>query len=122
MEPLPKVCVIDGDQAVRDSLETVMALNGHAVLTFATGEAFLSCHDAQPIGWVVCEAELPDISGMELFRRFKAGNPNARFALLTSRTDPAAAALARRSGVDAVFHKPLVHHRLTSFVSSSAPA
>ena len=114
------VCVIDGDPAVRDSLATLMALNGHEVMTFATGRDFLEALNGSPIGWVVCEAELPDTTGMELFRHFKPGNPYTRFALLMSRTDPAAAASALRCGVDEVFHKPLVHRRLKAFVGSAS--
>jgi FixJ family two-component response regulator len=118
MKPNALVCVIDGDPAVRDSLATLMSLNGHEVVTFATGQEFLDTLNGRLIDCVVCEAELPDTSGIELFRKFKPENPLTRFALLMSRTDPTAAAQARSSGVDAVFHKPLVHRRLTSFVKT----
>jgi FixJ family two-component response regulator len=113
------VCVIDGDPAVCDSLATLVALNGHDVFTFATGREFLDSLSGRPIACVVCEAELPDTSGVELFRSFRPAHPQTRFALLMSRTDPAATALARASGVDAVFSKPLVHRRLIGFVNSA---
>ena len=121
METAALVCVIDGDPAVRDSLATLMALNGHEVLTFATGREFLDAQDGRAISCVVCEAELPDTSGLDLFRQFKPVHPRARFALLMSRTDPVATAHANRSGVDAVFHKPLVHGRLTGFMKGVGP-
>lgn len=116
MNSKPCVYVIDGDPAVRDSLATLMALNDHDVLTFGSAGEFLDALNGRAINCVVCEAELPDASGLELFRAFKQACPDARFALLTSRTDPVAAALALGSGVDAVFPKPLVHRRLTSFI------
>jgi two-component system response regulator MprA len=115
-EPKLRVCVIDGDAAVRDSLETLMALNGYEVSTYATGSAFLDALDGAEVDCVVCEAELPDTSGIDLFRTFRPGHPRTRFALLMSRKDPAIAAAAQSSGVDAVFHKPLVHGRLKAFV------
>lgn len=114
------VCVIDGDPAVRDSLATMMSLNGVEVLTYASATEFFEDGESRAIDYVVCEAELPDTSGLELFRRFKPTHPTTRFALLMSRTDPAAAAGATRCGVDAVFHKPLVHQRLRRFVQSLA--
>ena len=121
MNPHALVCVIDGDPAVRDSLATLIGLNGREVSTYATGREFLDAQDSRAIDCVVCEAELPDTSGLELFRAFRATHPSARFALLLSRTNLAAAAVAKRSGVDAVLHKPLVHRQLTTFVAG-APA
>lgn len=113
------VCIVDADPAVRDSLATLMDLDGHRVLTFGSGREALDGSRGQTIGWVICEAELPDFSGVQLYRLFKASHPDTRFALLMSRTDPAAMAVARRCGIDAVFHKPLVHRRLASFVKTT---
>lgn len=118
MEPEGLICVIDGDPAVRDSLATLIGLSGHEVATYATGREFLDAQDSRVIDCVVCEAQLPDTSGVELFLAFKRSHPHTRFALLLSRTDPAATALARTSGVDEVFAKPLVHGRLVRFVAS----
>jgi FixJ family two-component response regulator len=111
------VCVVDGDAAVRDSLATLMALNGHEVSTYATGGDFLAALNGRAIDCVVCEAELPDSSGVELYQALKRKYPSARFALLVSRNDRATTASARSSGVDAVFHKPLVHRNLNRFVA-----
>tara|TARA_Y100001933_G_scaffold68228_1_gene68730 strand:- start:3501 stop:3860 length:360 start_codon:yes stop_codon:yes gene_type:complete len=116
------VFVVDGDAAVRDSLVTLLALNGHEVAGFATGGECLAAMDAggngsaEDVDCVVCEAELPDISGLELFRAFRAKHPETRFALLTSRNDQGAAAAARVCGIEAVFQKPLVSRRLRAFV------
>lgn len=115
------MCVVDGDAAVRDSLATLMALNGHEVSTYATGCDFLAAQNGKndrEVDCVVCEAELPDTSGVDLYQAFKPQHPSTRFALLVSRNDPAITAAARRSGVDAVFHKPLVHRKLNRFVAS----
>lgn len=110
------MCIIDGDAAVRDSLSTLMALNGVEVTGFSSGAEFLSCCGTVPIHCVVCEAELPDITGLELYVRFKPLYPHSRFALLMSRSNRPALELARRTGVDAVFCKPLVNRRLRDFV------
>lgn len=116
---------------MRDSLVTLLSLNGHDVTGFGTGQAFLEAAEnlsgtgegadlaenrAALIDCVVCEAELPDTSGLELFRAFKPGHPETRFALLTSRNDHSTVVAARTCGVDAVFRKPLVSQRLRAFV------
>ena len=126
-----RVIVIDGDPAVRDSLATLMELNGHAVLTYASGRAFLRDADSddsileltehpKKIDCVICEAELPDISGVDLYLAFHPHHPETRFALLTSRKDSGALARARDLGIQDVFSKPLVHRKLVRFVGERA--
>jgi two-component system response regulator FixJ len=107
---------VDGDPAVRDSISTLLGLNNLAVETYASGSAFLSALDDGAICCVVCEADLPDGTGLELFITCRERYPMVRFAMVTSRSDPARAAAARRLGVDAVFHKPLVSTQLREFV------
>ncbi len=68
------------------------------------------------VDYVVCEAELPDTTGLELYQAFKPSHPDTRFALLTSRNDHVTVVAARICGVDAVFRKPLVIQRLRAFV------
>lgn len=111
--------MIDGDPAVGDSLVTLLTLNGHEALSFASGAAFLAFVGSpeQPaVDCVICEAELPDTTGLELYRKLRETWPEVCFALLTSRNDRGTAAEARRHGIDAVFPKPLVHGRLRDFV------
>lgn len=111
------VCIIDGDPAVRDSLATMVGLTGHEARTFATGGEFLSQADADKQQCVVCEADLPDTSGIDVFKAVRQKNPEAHFALLVSRTSDGIAAQASRLGIDHVFFKPLVNRRLIAFVS-----
>lgn len=111
------VCVIDGDVAVRDSLATVIRLSGHEVITFATGDAFL--RSAQSFECVVCEARLPDTTGVEVFKVLAGKNIIVPFALLLSHRDPTMIATAERAGIRHVFPKPIVHRRLVGFVTSA---
>jgi len=127
-----RVIVIDGDPAVRDSLATLMELNGHEVVTYASGQAFLrdadggnpgedsnseSTEDQKDVDCVICEAELPDISGVDLYLALHAHHPKTRFALLTSRKDRGTLARAQELGIHDVFSKPLVHRKLVRFVN-----
>jgi len=127
-----RVIVIDGDPAVRDSLATLMELNGHEVVTYASGQAFLRDADGSDSGddsasentehqkdvdCVICEAELPDISGVDLYLALHAHHPKTRFALLTSRKDRGTLTRARELGIHDVFSKPLVHRKLVRFVN-----
>ena len=117
-----RIIVLDGDPAVRDSLATLMALDEHAVVTYATAAAFLRDLDDAPIECVVCEADLPDRSGLELYRLLRERHPETRFALLMSRKDPQLLARAHDLGIRDVFSKPLVHRSLLEFVTRGSAA
>jgi FixJ family two-component response regulator len=116
-----RVCVVDGDPAVRDSLATLIELSEHQVTTYASGEAVLRGLGDRPLDCdcMIAAAELPDMSGLELFTALKRLHPNIRFALLLSRNDHTAMLAARHSGIDAVFQKPLVHGKLRRFLETA---
>lgn len=111
-----RICIVDGDPAVRDSLATLIDLSGEVAEFYASGAEFLAALDNGPIACVVCEAELPDARGLDVFTQCRQRHPTARFALLTSSSDPAQAAAAHRRGVDDVFPKPFVNRRLGAFL------
>jgi two-component system response regulator FixJ len=113
------VYVVDGDPAVRDSLHTLLNLNGFQVETFDSGRAFQEHADLCAASCVVCEAQLPDTSGIRLFRWLRDRQVGVPFALLLSRHDPGAIGVARAAGIEQVFLKPLVHRRLVEFVLAS---
>jgi DNA-binding NtrC family response regulator len=114
------VFVVDGDPAVRDSLSTLLDLNGYAVETCSTGAAFLDrLKGGAKMHCVVCESELPDGSGIQLFQRIRASDSSVPFLLLLSRRNPSAIQSARSAGIESIFPKPLVHRRLIETIGSA---
>ncbi len=121
-DPSATVHVVDGDPAVRDSLTTLLDLNGYSVAAYATAAAYLeaeaACGQGKRERWIVCEAELPDGSGIDLFGKVRAADRNAAFILLVSRSDPSVIESARAAGIDRIYSKPLVHRRLIEAISA----
>lgn len=118
MARTPQISIVDEDCAVRDSLITLISLSDCDATGHATGSDCLAAVDAG-IDCVISAAQLPDMTGLDLFRALKARHPSLRFALLLSRSNPTALAQARSAGVDAVFRKPLVSRSLREFVEQS---
>ncbi len=116
------VHVVDGDPAVRDSLTTLLDLNGFRVASYATGSAFLKRLNASDADgdrdWVVCEADLPDGSGIDLFNRIRESRAGTPFILLVSRRNPSMVETARHAGIEQVYQKPLVHRNLLSYIET----
>ena len=101
---------------MRDSLATLMHLNGHDVSSYATGSAFLQALECEEVQCVICEAELPDTTGLAVYQALGEKRASVPFALLVSHSDPTTVAAANRAGIRNVFYKPLVHRRLVAFV------
>lgn len=118
--PASVVHVVDGDPAVRDSLTTLLGLNGFEATAYATGAAYLNRGPGHRDGgeWVVCEADLPDGSGLDLFARIRAADADTPFILLVSHRDRGIVESARRAGIERVFQKPLVHRNLLEYIRS----
>ena len=111
------VCVVDGDPAVRDSLATALNMNGYPVHTFPTGQAIIDAAANTPCSCVVCEAELPDTTGVSVFHALQP--LGLHFALLISNNNPELVSDATRAGIDHIFFKPLVNRRLLSFIAEA---
>lgn len=88
---------------------------------FATQAAFLRMLDGMQdtvARCVICEAQLPDGSGVELYQTLRQRGVELPFALMVSRNSNTAAHLARRVGIEYVWSKPLVDRTpLIAFLS-----
>jgi FixJ family two-component response regulator len=116
----PYVCVIDGDPAVRDSIETLVALLGARVRAYASAKAFWDDPQDDAILCVVCEAELPDESGLTVYERLRQRGVYVPFALLVSRVDAQLYRQANRAGIERVYRKPVVDQALLTFIAGCA--
>lgn len=116
------VCVVDGDPAIRDSLAYLCQSNGHVAQGFSTASALLRQVDALFAKCVICEAQLPDVSGVQLYLQLKERGIDVPFALLVSRALSVEMAAANRAGIDFVLHKPLTQYAgLTRFLAAADP-
>jgi FixJ family two-component response regulator len=117
----PLVYVVDGDPAVRDSLTTLLGLNGYQVESYSTGAAFLKqLASGADMECVVCEADLPDTSGIQIFKQVQRAAADTPFALLISRRSPSITQSAKKAGIKDIFSKPLVHRHLIEFISTQS--
>ena len=101
------VCVVDGDPAVRDGLTYLCQSNGHSAAGFATRYAFLKALDELVAKCVICEAQLPDGSGLSLYQELRKRGNDVPFALLLSRPGEGEILQAERLGIQFVWKKPL---------------
>lgn len=79
----PIIYIIDDDEAVRRSIEIVVATTGFTTKGFASAEDFLDRYDGYTCGCLIIDLRLKDRSGLELLEVLRA-NQCALPALMIS--------------------------------------
>ncbi|WP_068877560.1 MULTISPECIES: response regulator FixJ [unclassified Phenylobacterium] len=100
------VHIIDDDDAVRDSLVTLLDASGFAVSAYASAAAFLDGIERAASGCVVTDVCMPEISGLELLRRLSDRLPQFPVIVLTGEADVPTAVEALKNGALDLIEKP----------------
>lgn len=101
------VCVVDDDDAVRDSLQLLLGSHDMKVHAFSAPRAFLAAAESLQPDCYIFDLHMPDMTGLELAEKVRASQPATPILIVTGRADPALAKRIERAGVSAVLSKPL---------------
>ena len=72
MAQVPRISVVDDDECVRESLQSLLRSMGFAAEVFASAEAFLRWNERHETDCLILDVHLPGMSGPELQRRLSA--------------------------------------------------
>jgi DNA-binding NarL/FixJ family response regulator len=87
MSPSTKVLVVDDERFFREAIHDVLeAADIPCVLAANGAEALESAAEAS-IGVVILDIQLPDQSGLEVFRQLRETRPDLRVIILSAHTD-----------------------------------
>jgi len=113
------VIVVDDDDAVRDSLKTLLELQSFTVATFETCQDFLSA-DVRDATCLVLDIHLPGMSGFDLVETMRRAKQNVPTILITARCDNAIRDRARALGVVELLEKPIEFNALMTAIGRCA--
>jgi YesN/AraC family two-component response regulator len=109
------VLVVDDEQSVQrlvrmmlsdmDITQIQLAKDGRAALDLLN-------EPGQKIDLIVCDWNMPYMSGLELLKEVRASSPQIRFIMLTGRNDFESVRIARDQGVDSYLLKPFSAEQL----------
>jgi DNA-binding response OmpR family regulator len=111
------ILVVDDDPAIRSLVRTMLRrLSVGHVAEAADAEAGLAALAAadRRFDLVVCDWNLPGISGIELRKRVGAGTAGPPFLMVTGRDDAQSIAEAAAAGVSAYIVKPFSQAELAA--------
>src|SRR5205807_8165835 len=73
--PAGSVLIIDDESEIRESLRTLLELEGYTVEVAVNGEEGLARVGQQAFDLVLLDLALPDRNGLDLLAEFRAQNP-----------------------------------------------
>ena len=107
------VRIIDDDAAVRESLEALLVVAGHAVATFGSAEEYLADGDAGAGadargGCILLDLHMPGMGGIGLLEAFQDRPEAPPVIVLTAARERAVHERAMDLGARAVLTKPVL--------------
>jgi CheY-like chemotaxis protein len=113
---MPKILVVDDDPDLRELWATVLAAEGHAVVTAAEGATGIaSYHETQP-DVVITDLQLPEFPGLALIARVRGLRADARIVAVSG--DATMLREARELGATTALRKPVDIPELVAAVRS----
>jgi DNA-binding response OmpR family regulator len=99
---------------VRQALERALALEGFAVDTAAGGHAALAAVARRPPAVIVLDVTMPDLDGVAVVRRLRAGGVDVPVCILSARDDVSDRVAGLQAGADDYLVKPFALVELTA--------
>jgi len=107
-----KVLIIDDEEAIRSSLKMILEYEGYECVLAANGEAGLKIAERESPDLVFLDIKMPQMDGMEVLKRLKAGDGSAPVVMISGHADVATAFEASKLGAFDFIEKPLESERV----------
>lgn len=111
-KPRPCVCVVDDDDAVRDSLELFLSVKGLEVFTYAGGRQLLDNESCVLPKLFILDIHMPEMDGFELVTQLRQRGIDAPVIFMSGLGDRSIELRVVNFGVAAFFNKPIDPHAL----------
>jgi len=118
-ESLGNVLVIDDEAEIRESLETLLQLEGYSVSTAATGREGLAHLSGRVFDVVLLDVALPDKNGMDLLAEIRMQNPEQAVIMITAYGTVENAVRAMQTGAANFIQKPWDNEKLLADVRAA---
>ena len=113
------VLIIDDEAAIRESLETLLQLEGYNVESAASGEEGLARIGEQTFDLVLLDLALPDANGLELLAEIRSQDPQLSVIMITAYGTVENAVKAMQAGAANFIQKPWDNEKLLADVRAA---
>jgi DNA-binding NtrC family response regulator len=116
------ILIADDDAALCDNLKEVLTASGYCVAVARDGQVAIDMAQQQAFDLLLLDLKLPEVEGLEVYRRIKAVQPELTTILITGFADEMRAVIgqALNESVYTFMTKPLKMERLLELVDEVA--
>jgi len=115
----PTIYVVDDDDALRDSLDFLLAAAGFSAKVFESASSFLGVLSRVQAGCLITDIRMPDMDGLELLKRVKRERPWLPVIMMTGHGDVPLAVEAMKLGANDFIEKPFEDQRLIDMIRAA---
>ena len=101
-----RILVVDDENLISWSLAAMLRRHDYEVETAASGSEAISKVDSFKPELIMLDICLPDVNGLELLKKFKAGNEDLYIIMITAFSNADSAVQALQDGAEDFFGKP----------------
>src|SRR6267142_1065741 len=113
------VLIIDDEAEIRESLQTLLEMEGYDVETAATGQQGLNRIGQRPFDLILLDLALPDRNGMDILADAHAQDPGLSVIMITAYGTVENAVKAMQSGAANFIQKPWDNEKLLADVRAA---
>jgi FixJ family two-component response regulator len=111
------ICIIDDDEAVRESLRILLFTSGYQTVQFESADAFLALEDIPSIDVFLLDLRMPGTDGMELHQQLIERESRVPVIFITGHGDIPLAVSAIQKGAFDFLTKPFEEGELLDKIS-----
>jgi len=100
------ISIVDDDESVRTALTSLVRSAGFSATGFSSVEEFLASPTLRDTACVICDIQMPRVSGLELQASLTAQHIRTPVILITAYPDPRLEQQAVRAGAVCLLKKP----------------
>jgi len=115
------VCIVDDDEAVRESLCLLLESSGFLTRSYSSADAFLEA-GAQDMACLILDLHMPGTSGLELLRLLRTRGLSLPVFVVSGRRDPLLDAEVQAAGATDLLSKPFDDEVLLNLVLDAVAA
>ncbi|HEV2116793.1 MAG TPA: sigma-54 dependent transcriptional regulator [Terriglobales bacterium] len=113
------VLIIDDEAEIRESLQTLLELEGYDIETAVDGQDGLLHLGERPFDLVLLDLALPDRNGMEVLQEIRARDPQLSVIMITAYGTVENAVVAMQAGAANFIQKPWDNEKLLADVRAA---
>ena len=110
------ICIVDDDEAVRDSLSLLLLTRGFLVRTYESAKAYLADTACRDCGCLLVDMNMPEMTGLDLLHTLRERGDAAPAIMVSGGADKSLALRAEQAGALGLLKKPVNDDELVVWV------